>query len=124
MSLIPHAVLFGGDEMLNLTRRWILERAGFVVLTAQRLPDVDHLLEHEWDADLVVLCYSTSDEECLLLLAKVDVLWPGVAKLWVGHRYQNMPESLPRDVIPVRGGPDEFYRVALRSFQRIAAIEN
>ncbi len=107
--------------MLNLTRRLILERAGFVVLTVQRASDVDHLPQDTFVVDLVVLCSSTEREDCERLFAVAEVFWPHVPKLWLGDRYQSVPAYLPQDVTPVREGPGALHLAALQSFQHITA---
>lgn len=56
-------LLYGHDEMLLLTRKLVLERAGYQVSVAQELRQVSRLLDRE-HVDLIVFCYSLSRTEC------------------------------------------------------------
>jgi DNA-binding response OmpR family regulator len=62
----PAAVLFyGHDELLLMTRRRILEGAGFRADVTSEVKEIPRLVR-ELPADLVVLCHSLSRMECVL----------------------------------------------------------
>jgi DNA-binding response OmpR family regulator len=56
-------VLYGHDERLLLTRKLVLEWAGYQVSVAQELRQISRLLDRE-HVDLIVLCYSLTRTEC------------------------------------------------------------
>jgi DNA-binding response OmpR family regulator len=64
-------VLYGHDELLLMTRRRILEFAGFRASVTSDVKEIPRLVR-ELSADLVVLCHSLSRTECVLagLIAK------------------------------------------------------
>jgi DNA-binding response OmpR family regulator len=64
-------VLYGHNERLLLTRKLVLEWAGYQVSVAQELRQISQLLDRE-HVDLIVLCYSLSRTECAIagLIAK------------------------------------------------------
>jgi DNA-binding response OmpR family regulator len=62
----PAAVVFyGHDELLLMTRRRILEGAGFRADVTSEVKEIPRLVR-ELPADLVVLCHSLSCTECVL----------------------------------------------------------
>jgi DNA-binding response OmpR family regulator len=67
----PSILFYGHDELLLMTRRRILEGAGFRAGVTSQLKEISRLV-CELPADLVVLCHSLSRTECVMagLLAK------------------------------------------------------
>jgi DNA-binding response OmpR family regulator len=62
----PAAVIFyGHDELLLMTRRRILEGAGFRADVTSEVKEIPRLVR-ELPADLVVLCHSLSRMECVV----------------------------------------------------------
>ncbi len=61
----PAVVFYGHDELLLMTRRRILEGAGFRADVASELEEIPRLVR-ELPADLVVLCHSLSRTECVV----------------------------------------------------------
>jgi DNA-binding response OmpR family regulator len=62
----PAAVVFyGHDELLLMTRRRILEGAGFRADVTSEVKEIPRLVR-ELPADLVVLCHSLSRTECVV----------------------------------------------------------
>lgn len=55
-------VIFGHDETLLQTRKWVLEKR-FPVETAKNLRSLSKIIQ-ERRIDLVMLCYSLTSEEC------------------------------------------------------------
>jgi DNA-binding response OmpR family regulator len=60
----PTVVFYGHDELLLMTRRRILEGAGFRADVTSEVKEIPRLVR-ELPADLVVLCHSLSCTECL-----------------------------------------------------------
>ena len=76
----PASVLvFGRDSQLVHTRSLILEKAGFHVLTAFSLPDIQQLAEP--CMDIIVLCHSLSILECADALAITRERWPRIQSI-------------------------------------------
>jgi DNA-binding response OmpR family regulator len=62
----PAAVIFyGHDELLLMTRRRILEGAGFRADVTSEVKEIPRLVR-ELPADLIVLCHSLSRMECVV----------------------------------------------------------
>ncbi|HEY1576089.1 MAG TPA: hypothetical protein VGF82_03345 [Terracidiphilus sp.] len=61
----PSILFYGHDELLLVTRRRILEGAGFRAEVTSELKEIPRLV-HELPADLVVLCHSLSRTECVV----------------------------------------------------------
>jgi DNA-binding response OmpR family regulator len=61
----PAVVFYGHDELLLMTRRRILEGAGFRADVTSEVKEIPRLVR-ELPADLVVLCHSLSRTECVV----------------------------------------------------------
>jgi DNA-binding response OmpR family regulator len=61
----PTILFYGHDELLLMTRRRILEGAGFRAGVTSQLKEIPRLV-CELPADLVVLCHSLSRTECVM----------------------------------------------------------
>jgi DNA-binding response OmpR family regulator len=61
----PTILFYGNDELLLMTRRRILEGAGFRAGVTSQLKEIPRLV-CELPADLVVLCHSLSRTECVM----------------------------------------------------------
>jgi CheY-like chemotaxis protein len=62
MAEKPELLCLGHDPILNRTRRLVFEKC-FVVTLAHSVPEAISLLSRQ-RFDLVLLCYSLTDEEC------------------------------------------------------------
>jgi DNA-binding response OmpR family regulator len=60
----PTILFYGHDELLLMTRRRILEGAGFRAGITSQMMEIPRLVR-ELPADLVVLCHSLSRTECV-----------------------------------------------------------
>jgi DNA-binding response OmpR family regulator len=82
----PEMLCVGRDPLLNGTRRLVLEKY-FEVDLAQRVPEACLLLKAK-PFDLVLLCYSLSDEECRVAIECIDGLpaRPKILALAQGHQ--------------------------------------
>jgi DNA-binding response OmpR family regulator len=61
----PTILFYGHDELLLMTRRRILEGAGFRAGVTSQVEEFSRLVR-ELPADLVVLCHSLSRTECVM----------------------------------------------------------
>ena len=80
MSFRPTVLIYGHDPDLLETRRWVLEKTGYNVVTAADLADVSRL-EPFKPVDLFVLCHTLTLEECGRALAIACTRWPNVQSL-------------------------------------------
>jgi hypothetical protein len=110
MSGKPELLCVGHDPVLNRTRRLILEKC-FEVTLAHTVPEAISLLSEE-RFDLVLLCYSLTDEECrkavefihsLSTPAKILALAEGRERLLLGAQDEEF----------LSGGPAELVRKAV-----------
>jgi hypothetical protein len=93
----PEMLCVGRDPLLNGTRRLVLEKY-FEVHLAQRVPEACLLLKAK-PFDLVLLCYSLTDEECQVAIACIEGLpaRPKILALAQGHQR-----------LLLQGGDEEF----------------
>ena len=68
MTATPHVVLYGHDETLHLTRRWLVERMGFDVSTASTVPQMERFCQRH-NTRLLVICYTVEAAECDKVIA-------------------------------------------------------
>ena len=73
-------LVYGRDDRLLETRRWVLERAGLKVCTATELSAVEQVLATE-PIVLFVLCHTLSPEESDASLLKAHALRPQMKNL-------------------------------------------
>ena len=107
----PRILCLGHDPLLNRTRRLILEPR-FQVRLANTLAEATALLASE-PCDLVLLCYSLTDDECG---AMVEFIHKLTAETKILVLVQDRCESLllrPQDEEFVSAGPAELLSKAL-----------
>ncbi len=80
MTPKPVILVFGRDADLLQTRRWVLEQAGYQVLTAHTLAQAENTLAVQ-SIDLFLLCHSTSMEDCKQLLTAANTTRPEIKLL-------------------------------------------
>ena len=80
MPTPPSILIFGRDSRLLETRRWVLERAGFVVSTVFDLESAMAGIDGK-PVDLLILCYTISAAQCTSILDTVHALNPGMKTL-------------------------------------------
>jgi len=73
----PPIVIFGRDPALLESRRWVIEHAGFKVLTISKVAEAERLIQAE-NPELVILCHSLSAELCLEMVAFVHNTRPQI----------------------------------------------
>jgi DNA-binding NtrC family response regulator len=73
-------LVYGRDDRLLETRRWVLERSGLKVCTTTELSDVEQILATE-PIVLFVLCHTLSPEESDASLLKAHALRPQMKNL-------------------------------------------
>ena len=63
MLVRPCILLYGHDQHLLETRRWVLERSGYDIWTACSLLALNETISTR-KTDILILCHSLSSEEC------------------------------------------------------------
>jgi DNA-binding NtrC family response regulator len=86
-SALPRLLCYGHDEMLQFTRRKILERE-FVVEMCAQISALDAILA-KGRIDIAVLCHSVPDAECQEVMHRLREHSPAVKVLVL---YETMPE--------------------------------
>ncbi|MGI4826896.1 MAG: hypothetical protein ACRYFU_01695 [Janthinobacterium lividum] len=82
MSAPTSVLVYGRDSSLLDTRRWVLERAGYRVLTVQTLAEAKHLAATE-PVSILLLCHSLSVQDCEDALAVADSIRPEIRRLLI-----------------------------------------
>ncbi|MGI4828914.1 MAG: hypothetical protein ACRYFU_12100, partial [Janthinobacterium lividum] len=82
MSAPTSILVYGRDPSLLDTRRWVLERAGYRVLTAQTLAEARHLAATE-PVSVLLLCHGLSAQDCEDALAVADIIRPEMRRLLI-----------------------------------------
>jgi CheY-like chemotaxis protein len=104
-TVIPRSILlFGKDAMLLQTRRWLLERSGYVVRTASDLTELDRM-SAEGPVDLLILCHSLSVEEAALAEAVVSSRYARVKILALVIGTSRRGDALHAATVATNEGP-------------------
>ena len=82
MSTPSSILVYGRDPSLLDTRRWVLERAGYRVLTAQTLEEARHLAATD-PISVLLLCHSLSAQDYENALAVADSIRPEMRRLLI-----------------------------------------
>ena len=80
MPALPTILVYGRDHRLLETRGWVLEQAGYRVLTALTLAEVERIAASE-SIDLLLLCHSLSVEDSEKALIAVSATHPEMKRL-------------------------------------------
>ena len=82
MSAPTSILVYGRDPSLLDTRRWVLERAGYRVLTAQALAEAKHFAATE-PVSVLLLCHSLSAQDSENALEAADTIRPEMRRLLI-----------------------------------------
>ena len=82
MPTQPSILVYGRDPSLLDTRRWVLEKAGYRVLSAQTLAEAERIASTE-PISLLVLCHSLTTQDCQDALAAANMLQPEMRRLLI-----------------------------------------
>ncbi len=82
MPTLPLILVYGRDPILLDARRWVLERAGHRVLTAQTLMEAECIASTE-PISLLVLCHSLTVRDCQDALTAVGKVRPELRRLLI-----------------------------------------
>ncbi len=80
MPALPSILVYGRDHRLLETRSWVLEQAGYRVLTALTLTEAERIAEIE-SVGLLLLCHSLSVEDYVNALTAVSTIHPEMKRL-------------------------------------------
>ncbi len=80
MSAPAAILMYGRDPQLIDTRRMVLERSGYKVLTTMNLAEIDRITAQS-SLDLLILCYTLSMAECDRALASAHSQRPAIKSL-------------------------------------------
>lgn len=75
MPALPSILVYGRDPRLLDTRRWVLEKAGYRVLTVQTLSEAERMAAVE-PISLFLLCHTLPIEDCQKALAAANTIRP------------------------------------------------
>jgi DNA-binding response OmpR family regulator len=104
MTAPASVLVFGRDHQLVHTRSLILEKAGFRVLTASSLPDIQRLLS-EPTMDVMVLCHSLSPQDCNDALRITHERWPHIQTVALVSGSSNCGSQVADTVMDATDGP-------------------
>ena len=82
MTALPSILIYGRDPSLLDTRRWVLEKAGYRVFSAQTLAEAERLAATE-PISLFVLCHSLTPQDCQDALAAAGKIQPKMRRLLI-----------------------------------------
>ncbi len=107
-------LVYGRDAQLTETRRWVLEGAGYKVITITELRGMDRLTPTR-PVDLFILCHTLSEDECALALTKARELRPGVKVLVLTASSSVCPQGADEETLSAFTGP----RALLSTVERL-----
>lgn len=100
----PNILLFGVDPQLMETRRMVLVKAGFRVHTALRMAEFERAGDQA-SPDVVVLCHTLSEEDCVVALDIAERQWPAARRLVLVAGNQSIPERARKYAWEAAEGP-------------------
>lgn len=107
MPALPSILVYGRDASLLDTRSWVLERAGYRVLTALSLVEAERIAAVE-PISLFLLCHSLSVEDCENALTAASTIQPEMKRLLMTANTP-LPSLDPNDrVISAFDGPKKL----------------
>lgn len=112
-SPLPPIVVFGRDPGLLKTRRWVLEHAGFAVLTASDLADTERLILAE-RPDLLILCHSVPPEQCREAVALVHAALAPIKIIVMSAGTETCPVGEQDEAVSSFAGPRALVAVVER----------
>jgi DNA-binding NtrC family response regulator len=102
-----NVLVYGNDAILLLTRRLLLEKAGFRVFTTLELSDAMQLVMHQ-DIALLVLCQSLRADERQGILATIRAIHP-TTKILIMQSEQLVSVIEPHEeIVDTLEGPEGF----------------
>jgi DNA-binding response OmpR family regulator len=105
-------LLFGRDQVLAELRGKVLESAGLKATVTNHLHELDTLIHNE-AFDLLVLCQTLSDRDCVDALEAAK-LRPAMKRLVLTHSGRNLPASMfDGECNPILG-PESLIRETAR----------
>ena len=104
MPAVPSILVYGRDHRLLETRGWVLEQAGYRVLTALTLAEAERIAEIE-TVGLLLLCHSLSVEDYEKALTAVSTIHPDIKRLLMTANTPLCPLSPDDRVLSAFDGP-------------------
>jgi len=104
MSFQSLVLMYGHDPDLLRTRRWVLEKTGYKVVTATDLTEIARLAATR-TIDLFVLCHTLTLEECGRALALACTRWPRVQSLVLTSGPMGCLSSISDKFLDTSAGP-------------------
>ncbi|HEV2618640.1 MAG TPA: hypothetical protein VGU23_01730 [Acidobacteriaceae bacterium] len=105
MKVNPNSILlYGRDEQLLATRRWVLESRGYRVLTLLDLAGFAAIPQNP-PIRLVLLCHSLSQDECEAAMVLAEARWPGIQSLTLDAEAGRSPSGLLGQLLHTMDGP-------------------
>ena len=106
-------LVYGRDQRLLETRSWVLEQAGYGVVSAMRWNKAETLASSE-PLDLAVLCHSLSTEETQAALAALRQLRPKVQRLVLTVGTTAITDGQQEAVLSAYDGPRKLLEAVER----------
>lgn len=113
---MPSILNVGRDQRLLETRSWVLEHAGYRVVRATDLAEVEARLKAEL-LDVVVVCHTLSAEECRVALQLARRLRPAIQRLVMTASATAVSDGQQEAVLSAYDGPIALVRAVARVAQ-------
>ncbi len=97
-------LMYGHDEHLLATRKWVLQSRGYRVLTIERPSAIASIPELP-AIKLLVLCHSLSPEESAAALALATSRWPDIQSLALVADVTRAPSGILGQLLHTMDGP-------------------
>ena len=108
---------YGQDTTLLTTRCWVLEKAGFRVLTATDLSEIANIILAQ-HIDLLILGHTLSIQECKNPLAATHALQPGMKTLMLAEFTLLHSTEYVDEVVSSFDGPSHLIATAEKMLTR------
>ena len=104
MPALPSILVYGTDAVLLDTRRWVLEKAGYRVLTAQTLLEAERIAAVE-PISIFLLCHSLPTEDCQKAVAAANTIRPEMKLLLMTANTPPCSQGHDEQVLSAFDGP-------------------
>jgi DNA-binding NtrC family response regulator len=112
-------LVYGRDPNVLETRRMVLETTGARVLATTRWEEAQQVIENA-TVSLLVLCYTLSSEDRLLILQFAQRVSPEINALVLRADGQSPPD-FDKDTLDVFAGPRAFKAKVMEMLQRTSS---
>jgi DNA-binding NtrC family response regulator len=114
MQMFDKVLVYGNDPILIMTRRLVLEKAGFRVFTSMKYEDTVQMMVNQ-QLDLLILCQTLKTNERLGVLATSRRVYPPMKTVIMSPTEESPSLAVSREqIVEPLHGPETLLAVITR----------